>query len=510
MSLRPVFDFIVALASGVLLAVAFPLFDWSFVAWFALVPLFMVMSRRPFLGGYAAGLGFFAAALYWLNIVMVTYGRLPLALSILAYLLLVSYLACYFALPVWLAERFRRRIGLPIVLSLPVLWVAFEFLRGIVLTGFPWTLIGYSQHANLTLIQSADLLGVYGIGVLIIFANCLLSDLLRAVWLVDVTLVSRRAVISFVLLFVANWGYGVWCFDQDIDRVDLPVTVGLVQGNIDQSMKWNPENQLSTIQNYLSLSEKAIKEGSQLIVWPESATPFYLQDPSPLSQSVRQMVVQNNQYLLTGSPAYEYETDDIRYLNSAFLLSPGGKFIGRSDKVHLVPFGEYVPLNTFLPFVNKLVVGIGDFSAGSIEPIRTPYGRLGVLVCYEGIFPELARQYVKAGSGLLVNVTNDAWFGRSSAPYQHLAMARFRAVENRRWLVRAANTGVSAIIAPSGKINSASSIFESDVVVGDVTFRSKMSIYTLAGDVLPVGFLLLGLFWLIRSRNKSNNGPNNN
>ncbi len=509
MSFRPARDFIVALASGVLLAAAFPLFDWSFVAWFALTPLFLVMSRRPFLSGYAAGLGFFAAALYWLNIVMVTYGRLPLALSILAYLILVGYLACFFALPVWLAERFRRRTGLSIVVSLPILWIAFEFLRGILLTGFPWALIGYSQHDNLNLIQSADLLGVYGISGLIIFANCLLSNLLRAVYFLDKTLVPRRAVIIFLLLFVANWGYGVWCFDQDIDRVDVPVTVGLVQGNIDQSMKWNPENQLSTIQNYLSLSEKAIEEGSQLIIWPESATPFYLQDPSPLSQSVRQVVVQNNQYLLTGSPAYEYESDDIRYLNSAFLLSPEGEFIGRSDKVHLVPFGEYVPLSNLLPFVNKLVVGIGDFSPGSIEPIRMPYGKIGVLVCYEGIFPELARQYVKAGSGLLINVTNDAWFGRSSAPYQHLAMTRFRAIENRRWLVRAANTGVSAIIAPSGEILSAASIFEPDVVVGDITFRSELSIYTLVGDVLPIISLLLGMFWFIRSRKKSF-GSNNN
>lgn len=504
MSLRPVLEFFVALASGVLLAAAFPLLDWSFIAWFALVPLFLVMSRRPFLSGYAAGFGFFAAALYWLNIVMVTYGRLPLALSILAYLLLVSYLACYFALPVWLAERFRRRIGLPIVLSLPILWVAFEFLRGIVLTGFPWTLVGYSQHANLILIQSADLVGVYGIGLLIILANCILANFIHSVWQLDITLVSWRAMIVFVLLFGVNWGYGIWCLDQNMDRVDTPVKVGLIQGNIDQAVKWNPANQLSTIQSYLALSEKPVQEGARLLIWPESATPFYLQDPSPLSQSVQQLVVQTGRYLLTGSPAYEYGPDGVRYLNSAFLLSPEGKFIGRSDKVHLVPFGEYVPLNSYLPFVNKLVTGIGDFSSGSIEPIEMPYGKMGVLVCYEGIFPELSRQHVKAGSGLLVNVTNDAWFGRSSAPYQHLSMARFRAIENRRWLVRAANTGISAIIAPSGEIVSASSIFESDVVVGDVAFRSELSIYTLSGDVLPVVFLVLGLFWLVRSRKKPN------
>ena len=319
----------------------------------------------------------------------------------------------------------------------------------------------------------------------------------------DFSLLSKKALTVFILLFVLNLGYGVWRLGQDTDRIDTPVKVGLIQGNIDQALKWNPANQLSTVQSYISLSDRAVHDGARLLIWPESATPFYLQDSSPLSRSVQQFAVKTDRYLLTGSPAYEYGADGVRYLNSSFLLSPDGKFIGRSDKVHLVPFGEYVPLNSLLPFVNKLVVGIGDFSEGSIAPISMPDGKLGVLVCYEGIFPELARQYVKAGSGLLVNVTNDAWFGRSSAPYQHLAMARFRAIENRRWLVRSANTGISALIAPSGTIISSSPVFETAVVVGDVSFRSETTVYTFTGDVLPVVFILLVLFWLFRSRKKS-------
>lgn len=503
MSLRPARNIAISFASGILLAAAFPLLDWSIVAWCALVPLLLVMSERPFLYGYAAGIGFFSVALYWLNIVMVTYGRLPWAISILAYLLLVGYLALYFALPVWLAERFQKRLGVSILLSLPILWVASEFLRGVLLTGFPWALIGYSQHANLSIIQSADLVGVYGVSGLIIASNCVLTALLRAFRLRDKSLIPKRALVVFLCIFVANYVYGIIGLGSDIDRIDNPVKVGLVQGNIDQSIKWSPDHQLSTIQNYLSLSEKAIQSGTRLLIWPESATPFYLQDPSPLSDRVRQLASRNNQYLLTGSPAYEYTQEDVRYLNSAFLISPDGDFIGRGDKVHLVPFGEYVPLDNFLPFVNKLVAGIGDFSPGDVRPIGMADGRLGVLVCYEGIFPELARAYVETGSELLVNVTNDAWFGRSSAPYQHLSMARFRAIENRRWLVRSANTGISAIVAPSGRVALASSIFEADVVVGDVTFRSEMSLYTRLGDVVPIGFLVISLIWFIRSRKKS-------
>lgn len=503
MKLLPARDLVIAFASGLLLAVSLPLPDFSIVAWFALVPLLLVGSRRPFLSGYVAGFGFFAAALYWLNIVMVTYGRLPLALSVLAYLLLVSYLSLYFAFPLWLTGRFRRRLGLPIYLTLPLLWIVFEFLRGVVLTGFPWALIGYSQHANLSLIQSADLVGVYGIAGLIVFANCLIAHLVRLLWRGDVTPLSWRTVALFLLLFAANWGYGSWRLGQNQGAIEAPTRVGLIQGNIDQALKWNPRYQLATVQNYLSLSEQAVADGADFLIWPESATPFYLQDPSSLSQGVRNLVTKTGRFLLTGSPAYEQDASGTRYLNSVYLLSPEDERLRRSDKVHLVPFGEYVPMSKLLPFVKKMVAGIGDFSPGTIEPIRMNGESLGALICYEAIFPELSRDYVKAGSGLLVNVTNDAWFGESSAPYQHLSMTRFRAIENRRWLVRSANTGISAIIAPSGRIVSSSGLFQKEVVVGDIAFRSDLTLYTLYGDLLPLGSLLLCLFWLVRSRKKS-------
>jgi apolipoprotein N-acyltransferase len=165
--------------------------------------------------------------------------------------------------------------------------------------------------------------------------------------------------------------------------------------------------------------------------------------------------------------------------------------LGRSDKVHLVPFGEYVPLGRLLPFIDKLVVGIGDFSPGTIEPLPLDGHRLGVLVCFEGIFPELARESVAKGSELLVNITNDAWFGRSSAPYQHLAMTRFRAVENRVWVARAANTGISALISPSGRIPAQTKIFETTVLAGKVGLGARPSFYTRHGDVLPTIMLAL-------------------
>ncbi|MFO7576480.1 MAG: apolipoprotein N-acyltransferase, partial [Pelovirga sp.] len=198
--------------------------------------------------------------------------------------------------------------------------------------------------------------------------------------------------------------------------------------------------------------------------------------------------------LLVGSPAYAPAADGrLLYHNSAFLLDTDGVIRGRSDKVHLVPFGEYVPLGRLLSFVDKLVVGVGDFSPGGIQPLPLDQHQLGVLICYEVIFPHLARGYVRQGSDLLVNLTNDAWFGRSSAPYQHLAMARFRAIENRIWLARSANTGISALIAPSGEVTLAGPIFQPLALTGSVGLGAQPTFYTRYGDLFAWGCLLLTL-----------------
>jgi len=501
MKLQRYKDLAVAAGSGVLLALAFPSPDLSFLAWFALVPLLLVMAKRPFACGYAAGIGFFAAALYWLNIVMITYGRLHPLLSAVAYLLLCAYLALFFAFSAWIAERLRTRLSLSLALVFPLAWVACELLRAVLFTGFPWVLLGYSQHGVLTLIQSADLFGVYGISALLAFSNAALAQLVQAWRLHDRQLLPRRALAILAALVLLDCGYGFFVMSNP-GTADSVIRVGLIQGNIDQSIKWNPDYQQSTVETYLALSQDASSEGAELLVWPESATPFYFQDESPLSRRVRETVAAPGRYLLLGSPAYERYPGGVRYLNSGFLLSRGG-IIGRSDKIHLVPFGEYVPLGRLLPFIDKLVAGIGDFSPGVVTSMPLNGAEVSVLVCYEAIFPELARASVAAGSNLLINITNDAWFGRSSAPWQHLAMTRFRAVENRRWLVRAANTGVSAVIAPDGVILAQSPLFKKAVVTGEVAFRSGLTVYNRTGDLLPLLSLILCGVWLWRCRKRN-------
>ena len=489
--------------SGFLLACSFPLPDYHLLAWLGLIPLIMVMPKRPFKSGFVAGVVFFAVTLYWLNIVMTTYGHLPVLLSFLLYLLLAAYLALYWAIASWAACRLREFRGYSFALTLPVFWVALEFLREFLLTGFPWASLGYSQHDWLPMVQSADLFGVYGLCYLIVLSNAALAECFLLKSCSPLQGRPGKALAVAIVLLLGNYAYGAWCLQQDPDTRAESLAVAVVQGNIPQGLKWRPENQISTVKTYRDLSLRAEQEGAkELIVWPEAAMPFYFQDGGPLADSVAGLATEAKTALLFGSPAYRRDSGALRYLNSAYLLSPTAEVQGRSDKVHLVPFGEYVPLGKFLPFVNKLVAGIGDYSPGEINPLPIGAHKLGVLICYEVIFPELAREYVRQGSDLLVNITNDAWFGKSSAPWQHLAMARFRAIENRVWVARAANTGISAFIAPSGKVVKQTGLFETAFLSSEVGLGAQPKLYSHMGDLIPGAFLLICLLWLLQTRRR--------
>ncbi len=482
---------IISAASGLLLAAAFPRPDLYLFAWIGLVPLLLVMRQRPFASGFACGCTFFGAVLYWLNIVMTTYGGLNLFFSLLAYLFLIVYLALYFALASWLTCRLEQEFKVPCLLTLPILWVALEYLRGLLLTGFPWALLGYSQQNFSLAIQSADVTGVYGVSLLLVAVNCMLAWIIqqpRSRW-------AWVGVAGTLLISISHFGYGAWRESQPLDVRKDQLQVALIQGNIAQAVKWDPQYRQATIDKYLQLSHQAAAANPELLIWPEAATPFYLQDQSPLTEQVRQLPRQQGRYLLAGSPAYQQVAEgQYSYYNSAYLFSPQGEQLGRSDKIHLVPFGEYVPLGKLLSFINKLVVGVGDFAPGEVNPLPLNGHSLGVLICYEVIFPELARNYVRHGSSLLVNLTNDAWFGRSSAPFQHLAMARFRAIENRVWLARAANTGISALVSPSGEVTVASPLFEELQLTGRVGLGSEATFYTRFGDLMAQACLLISLF----------------
>jgi apolipoprotein N-acyltransferase len=484
--------YFLAAVSGGLLALSFPNPGLSPLAWVALVPLFAATSaqRGAFKLGFTAGITAYAGILYWLNIVMVRYGRVNWAVSVSLYLLLAGYLALYPAVILWLSRRGEEK-GIPLICSFPVLWVAGELIRSWLLTGFPWADLGYSQYRTLPLIQIADITGVYGVSFLVAFANVVFYRM--CCWLRGKEpKYPLRAFLALLVLVGGTLGYGLNALNTP--EIGASQRVLLVQGNIRQDVKWDPAYQESTVATYERLSRKGCQEDGTLVVWPESALPFYLQDQPVYAARVKSLAAELKSCLITGSPVLQRKGDGIRNLNSAFLISPTGSVIGRSDKMHLVPFGEYVPLSSIFPFVHKLVAGFGDYAPGSSAvPLETPNGKVGVLICFEGIFPELARHYVQAGAGLLVNITNDAWFGHSSAPFQHLSMTVFRAVENRVPLVRAANTGISSVIDSKGHIRAMTPLFEETTLGAEVIRGSSGSFYSRHGDIFAFGCVAASL-----------------
>jgi len=274
--------------------------------------------------------------------------------------------------------------------------------------------------------------------------------------------------------------------------------VAVVQGNVDQSIKWDAAFQVITTVKHRNLSLEAAKAGADLVIWPETATPFYLFQDQVLTEMVIQGVREAGTYFIIGSPSVDTDHKEHVYYNSAYLITPKGEPVGRYDKVHLVPFGEYVPLKRYLPFLGKMVAQVADFKAGRPgTPLVWGERPIGMLICYEIIFPGLARAMTLNGGQLLVNITNDAWFGRTSAAYQHFSMAVFRSIENRRFLARAANTGISGFIDPNGRIMAATGLFEDATLAAEVRFLDHLTAYTRWGDwplmAVCFGLLAVGL-----------------
>lgn len=504
---------LLAISSGLLIALSFPTAGLSFLAWVALIPLLIALEgatpRTAFRLGFSCGFSAYIFLLYWVTIVMTRYGNLPWAIAILLLIVVAAWLALFYGMAT-LVARYGEQAGIKTAFTLPVAWVAGDFIRSILLSGIPWAMLGHSQYRTLPMIQIADITGVFGITLLIVLANVVFHRVLRAQSGTGVPYPAKSAVVLFVAL-IATLCYGFNRLTATKSGNEKPLRVALIQGNIPQDVKWSPAFRDSTITIYERLTREAGKAGVDLVVWPESAVPFFFQDQSRESERIRRLARELGAYLLFGSPAYELRNGKTAFLNSAFVIAPSGETVGRGDKIHLVPFGEYVPLGRIFPFVSKLVVGIGDFSPGQrIVPLDVGKTRVGLLVCYESVFPNLARDYVRNGARILVNITNDAWFGRSSAPYQHLSMAAFRAVETRTPLVRAANTGVTAIIDQYGHIRAMTALFEEGFRTGDVVPGSADSVFLRIGDApawLCVA-LMAGIVMLAGIRNKIKIGQN--
>ncbi len=483
--------------SATLLILSFPRFDIEFLAWFGFVPLLFAIKNKSkaqaFLFSYLTGIIFWSGIIYWL--VHVTLPGL---------IILVLYLALYFGLFGLIVSTYL----LPTtyyLLFIPSIWVILEFIRSHLFTGFPWALLGYSQYLNLPFIQIADITGAWGVSFLVMLVNVGLYSVIG--YRLSVIGAKRRSPVLILLCILITLTYGYYKIHRTPNTEHrTPLRVSVIQGNISQELKWNKSSRDFIIDKYFSLSKEALKDKPDLIIWPEAALPVVLEEEPHYYEMVKDFVKEAKAPLLFGAVTLR---DNI-YYNSALLISGEGRLLARYDKLHLVPFGEYIPLRKALRFL-ETVVPIGDFSRGReyiVFNLPTTYyllpTKFSVLICFEDLFPDLSREFVKRGAGFLVNITNDAWFKRTSSPYQHLCASVFRAVENRVFLVRSANTGVSGFIAPTGKIVSlvgdkfGNNIFISGYKSQEISLsKQSHSFYTRYGNIFVTACLLFVLCGII-------------
>ncbi len=499
-----------AAVSGLLLAAAFPLANLYLLAWISLIPLFLALQGQTVKNGFwlggISGIIFFSGTVYWVTNSVHFYGGVPLIPASLVTLLLCAYLALYPALFGAAVVHLKRQRPILLIVAAPALWTALELARTYVFSGFPWSLLGYSQYRALPVIQVADITGIYGVSFLIVLVNAAIS-----VFIIDKKQYRGLAIVALMLALVIGYGFM---------RLRAPegtggITISVVQGNIEQDKKWDPAYQTETIAIYERLTNEALKQNPALVIWPETATPFYFNGNNPtdraLTTDLSEFVKKSRTPLLFGSPTYEVKSlRTIVLRNSAFLLSGEGNILGRYHKLHLVPFGEYVPLKSVLFFVEKMVQAIGDFESGNDYTVMNlPEGsspshhvKFSTVICYEIIFPDLVRKFVDEGAQVVTTITNDAWFGKSAAPYQHFSMAVFRAVENRVPIARAANTGVSGFIDAKGRILSASGIFTEAFLTQTLIPGRTKSFYTRFGDVFSYACVILSIVLLMPVRKK--------
>ena len=442
--------FLFPFIGGLILTLSFPETDLYPLAPLALVPLLEASRGNGFLralgGGLLFGLTHFTTLLYWLPEVMTRFGGFSWPAAVGLHLLLCLYLGLYPALAVALTEKAGalKNPSLFGGLVFGTLWVIFEFLRGLGPLGFPWEPLGAVLAPNPYLIQPASFAGVYGLSFLVAFSGYALWGILghgrRA----------QRLILCASTLWLLNALIGWYLISKGPSP--MPMKVCLVQGNVSQNIKWSPGQERKNLEKYLALSRKLIPERPDLIVWPETAMTFVF-PVDPLVKNLFSGIRTLGIPVLLGIPRVEVRSDGYVMKNSMVLVSSSGKVLGIYDKEHLVPFGEYIPFEQWLPWLRHFAVAAGNYVPGQESGVLRISGhRLGILICFENVFPGLSRKRVRAGADLLIVATNDAWFGRSAALAQHFYQSVLRAVETRRYVIQVGNTGLSGLIDPSGRV----------------------------------------------------------
>ncbi len=485
-------------------SLSFPPSPLGFLAYFALIPFFMLLNplglKEAFRWGYFTGLFISLGTIYWIY-----KPTLPGAIAA------ILYHPLYFGLFGLGYAYARQRIGEKVIFAAPFLWVSMEYLKSLGEIGFPWVTIGYTQSYYTYLIQYAEYTSVYGVSFWIVWLNVCVYQMLKHSQ-------NRRAMMAyggaFAALIALPLIHGRWTVPDELPQSRY-VRVAVVQGNIDPYLKWDKNLREMNFAVYERLTLQVGREDADVIIWPETATPTYLLHDRAGLLRVRRLVFALDTPILTGTMDYIRMPDrSYKTFNSIVLIDKGSGPYQKYAKMHLVPFGERVPWEDDIALIKKLLsrfeMGEGNFSPGAqIVLFDVPIGRstegptngskvrVGGVICFESIFSELVRQFVRRGAQLLVVVTNDGWFGRTSAPFQHAQMAVFRAIENRISVARSANTGVSMTIDPYGRVRKQTPIFKEAVIVDNIPIRTKTTFFTKHGHVFTRSVVLLTILMLM-------------
>ncbi|MFQ6107991.1 MAG: apolipoprotein N-acyltransferase [Candidatus Aminicenantales bacterium] len=508
-------DIILAVFSGLLTALAFPKWSLTFLVWISLIPLFFIVLKykpsQTFFIGFLAGFSYYALLIYWIPSVPAHYGNLSLPLSLLIYLVFVLFLALFWGVFCLVFSRIYRSFPKSAFMLSPLIWISLEYILTHIFTGFPWGLLGSSQYQNLFFIQMACVSGVYGLSLIIV--------LFQSMFVFSVKHRKRAPFLITVALLLLIHLSGFLALKKEPSTMDS-FKAAVIQGNVSSDIYWDrvtDQEIESLFRRHIDLSRKAYEEGAELVIWPEFSVTLCFSCPQILYQDFKkrlfQFVQETGTTLLLGTNEAALSEGKMQFYNTALCLSPDLS-ITQYHKIHLVPFGEYTPYKKVFSFIEKMTHAIGDITPGEEYTLHR-YDRylFGSPICYEIIFPDLVRKFVKKGAHFLVTITNDGWYGNSSAPYQHFSMAVFRAVENRRYLLRAATTGISGIIDPHGRVLKKSEMMTIAYLSAEIYPSEDVTIYTRYGDILPflgltftVLFLILALIKRTDERKETSEG----
>lgn len=515
MSKIPARAWILSLLSGGLQILIFPKANWFFLCWIAFIPLLYALLRgrggegelldsegrslRPFtlrqgfVVAWVSGILWYIGTCYWIYPVMHGYGNLNTLASgliTMGYCLIMGMHHGVFGMLVVLLAR-RSNLGNrgPLLLA-PVFWTALEFFRDRVI-GVPWQPLGGAQVDNIPFTQIAQLTGVYGLSFAIMLVNCAFTA--------GLLLFGRRRKNLLISAAAAAVALQIGVFV----RPAMPSTTRqavLVQQNAPIINGWTQEQYDRLIAELAQISVQAEPKnppGSpDLIVWNESPAPFYADDPRFLAW-ITTIARSANSYVIAGSIGHADAKDaqgNRQPLNSAIVVDPQGNVMGRYDKIHLVPFGEYVPFKNLLFFADKLVHEVGDFARGTDRKVFDLNGtKAGVVICYESVFPDEVREFAANGAQVFVNISDDGWYGETSAPYQHLQMSRMRAIENHRWVLLSTNNGITAVIDPLGRVINKAERNVRAVLIARYAPQMETTFYTSYGDIFAWACVVISL-----------------